>query len=387
MDSTISSALPMLMRSIRHPDSGLAALLGLIAGRSGSRGVGVLATHPEESPKIIAVGGRDAARIGPLGPVSWADGRFNSSGAISANALEGPWMEGDRIEWRSVHGNDAVLTLFSYGDSPDGSVLDDLAGPVYLLAELMLARRRSDSLCDQLKLERQDRALLAASLQHDLRTPLSGILGFARVLRQQDDMGSDEALDILDTIVSEAEHMAEIVADGLRREEFGPDAPLRLQPVRPTEIVENAAEAARQARSGNIILGVSHDSFISDPARLTRALLNLIDNAMKYSPDDKPVRVGGGLDGDHYRFVVADSGPGVPEDMVPTLFQPYSTDPSRPDGTGLGLHSVATIARELGGQVSYARREGWTTFSMWVSTHSNGKSHHVEPADVAEARR
>ena len=53
--------------------------------------------------------------------------------------------------------------------------------------------------------------------------------------------------------------------------------------------------------------------------------------------------------------------------MIATLFQPYTTDPHRNDGTGLGLHSVASIARELDGRVSYARHEGWTKFSLWVA--------------------
>ena len=46
------------------------------------------------------------------------------------------------------------------------------------------------------------------------------------------------------------------------------------------------------------------------------------------------------------------------------MFSPYVTDPSRDDGTGLGLHSVARLTEELGGKVSYARSSGWTRFSL-----------------------
>lgn len=186
-------------------------------------------------------------------------------------------------------------------------------------------------------------------------------------------------------IVAEAEQMTEMVADSLRRDEYGPDAPTQLQPVDPVDVAESVAEAARQARGGEVILGVSEQTLVTDKTRLTRALLNLVDNALKYTPDGSPVRVSGRRDGEHYKFVVADSGPGVPEDMIPALFRPFTTDPHRRDGTGLGLHSVATIAGELGGRVAYARRDGWTTFSLWISANegrpANGDSR--ELAEVA----
>jgi signal transduction histidine kinase len=275
------------------------------------------------------------------------------------------------VEWRSSPGSTAVLSLVACGTAIETEIFDDLAGPAFLMGELILVRNELDGLSDRLRRERQDRALIAASLQHDLRTPLSSILGFARILREDHDLGSQETAELLDLMVSEAEHMAELVADGLRREAAGPDSPLKLGAVDPAEVAANVAETARTSRHHDLVIGVERGSIVTDPARLTRALLNLVDNALKYSPEDVPVRLSGGRDGDHYLFVVADSGPGVSDEMVPTLFQPYTTDPARPDGTGLGLYSVATTARELGGRVSYARRGDWTTFSLWIPSLSD----------------
>lgn len=371
----LSSVLPTLLRSIRHPGSSLTALLALVSRQSEARAAAMFARSGDSEPQLIAVGGTNAGELGRLETAAWATGFLTASGSKRAEPSEGaPWEPDDQVVWRSVHGQGSLLTLIAYGRAPEEDVIEELASPSFLLAELTLARGHQQELEERLKSERQERALLAASLQHDLRTPLSGILGFARVLRQDDDMKPKEHSEILDTIISEAEHMAAIVEEGLRREEAGADTPPKLQPVSPREIVENVAEASARARQGEVVVDVEEGTFISDEARLTRALLNLVDNALKYSPTTSPVRVRGGFDGDHYTFDIADRGPGVPDEMVPTLFQPYSTDPSRVDGTGLGLHSVASIAGELGGRVCYARHDGWTVFTLSVATLSHRKS-------------
>lgn len=370
MNSMIEAALPLVMRSIRHPRSGLSGLLAMIAAESGADGVGLIAIYPDNAGQLLASGGREAPSFGLLGPIDWAVARFRVSGGISGGEEPGPWESGDQVEWRSSPGPTAVLSLVAYGATMNTEVLDVLSGPAFLMGEMIQVRHELDELSDRVRRERQDRALIAASLQHDLRTPLSSILGFARILREDENLDSDEVGELLDLMVSEAEHMAELVADGLRREAAGPDSPLKLAAVDPADVAANVAETARNSRHHELVIGVERGSIVTDGARLTRALLNLVDNALKYSPEDAPVRLSGGRDGEHYLFVVADSGPGVPDEMVSTLFQPYTTDPSRPDGTGLGLYSVATTARELGGRVSYARRGDWTTFSLWVPSLS-----------------
>jgi signal transduction histidine kinase len=371
MNPLLNAVLPLVMRAIRHPRSGLTALLAVLAEESGASSVGLIALYPDDAGQLLSSGGKDALAFGLPGPIDWAKPALRSSGSAVEGDPSGPWTAGQKVEWRSSPGSTAILSLVACGTAIETEVLDELAGLTFLMGELILVRNELDGLSDRLRRERQDRALIAASLQHDLRTPLSSILGFAKILRGEDDLGSEETTELLDLMVSEAEHMADLVADGLRREAAGPDSPLKLGAVDPAEVAANVVETARNSRHHDLVIGVERGSIITDPARLTRALLNLVDNALKYSPEDAPVRLSGGRDGDHYLFVVADSGPGVPDEMVPTLFQPYTTDPSRPDGTGLGLYSVATTARELGGRVAYARRGDWTTFSLWIPSLSD----------------
>lgn len=368
MNELIKGTLPILLRAVRHPVSCLTALLAMVASETSAAGVAMVAVDRGGNLRVLAAAGTEAARFESTDPANWYTDRLKSSGTIIDDRFESaPWSTTDVVCWRSTQSSDGLLTLVAYGVGLEQSAFEEAASVAFMIGELAIVSSQSHALRDQLLVERHDRALSAASLRHDLRTPLSSILGFAQVLREADDIPPEEALELLELIVVEAEHMANLVTEGLNRESGGEDAPLKLQPINPAEVAESVATAARESGQGGVMLDVSADSIITDPTRLTRGLLNLVDNAIKYSVDGEPVRVSGSMDGDHYKFVVADAGPGVPEDMVPTLFLPYTTDPNRVDGTGLGLFSVATIAKELGGRVAYARRGDWTTFSLWIS--------------------
>jgi two-component system sensor histidine kinase MprB len=155
-----------------------------------------------------------------------------------------------------------------------------------------------------------------------------------------------------------------MMTEALEKGEEGPDTPVRLREEELAEIARRAAGAARVGRGGEILIEVPEVRLVTDSGRVERALLNLLDNALKYSPTDQAVHLLGEANPDGFTLTVADAGPGVSPAVVPTLFSAYVTDPNRTGGTGLGLHSVARLARDLGGRVAYSRKEGWTRFSL-----------------------
>ncbi|HYH28493.1 MAG TPA: HAMP domain-containing sensor histidine kinase, partial [Actinomycetota bacterium] len=247
--------------------------------------------------------------------------------------------------------------------------LKNASAPVALLTTTLVATREVEALRKDLRQVRQDQTLLAAGLQHDLRTPLTSILGCARTLRDRGtSLSAEERTEMLDIIAGQAQRLSEMMSEALDQHREDPDAPVRLREVDVEELARRAAGAARVGRGGEILIEVGTHTVVTDSNRVERALLNLLDNALKYSPSDRAVHLIGEPTADGYAFTVADAGPGVTGSVVPTLFSAYSTDPNRHGGTGLGLHSVAGIAAELGGRVSYSRQSGWSRFTFCIPT-------------------
>jgi len=111
---------------------------------------------------------------------------------------------------------------------------------------------------------------------------------------------------------------------------------------------------------------------VADGARIDQVLTNLVVNSIRYT-DAGEVRVSMELVGDPpkgLRFVVADTGPGIPEDVLPTLFEPdkFLTAPARRgEGSGIGLAIVRTLVDHLGGTLRVASELGkGTTFTVEI---------------------
>jgi len=216
------------------------------------------------------------------------------------------------------------------------------------------------------------KSALIAGVSHDLRTPLTTIKALAHSLGEA---GSPEAL----VIEEEADRLNRLVADLLDLSRLNAGA----MPMRP-EI--NAAEdligAALRRVSGAIdpkrirVAAGSTGNGESDPVLLgrfdfvqsLRALVNLLENADKYSPSDESIEVSVARAGDRLRFAVADRGPGVEESEAGRIFEPFYRAPGvTPDagGAGLGLAIARRLAAEQGGDVLYeARRGGGSVFTL-----------------------
>ena len=226
-----------------------------------------------------------------------------------------------------------------------------------------------------------------ADISHELRTPLTTIRGNVDLLQRIG--GADQAS--LDAIRSETDRMIRLVGDLLLLAQADAGLPMRLEPI---AIDQLAGEVVRQLQVISGGARISLQSTVSeplcvegDPDRLRQLLLNLIDNAIKYTPAGSEVDVRVARENGSARVDVSDTGPGIPPEHlqpgpngVPLIFERfYRVEKSRTraagsngngrggSGTGLGLSIVYWIALAHSGRIEVQSDEGkGTTFTVWL---------------------
>ncbi|HEY6401100.1 MAG TPA: heavy metal sensor histidine kinase [Blastocatellia bacterium] len=199
-----------------------------------------------------------------------------------------------------------------------------------------------------------------ADASHELRTPLAIIRGEADVALSQD-RRTDEYCETLAIIQDEARHLSGIVEDmlSLARADAG-QRKLRLEELYFNDLVEECVHSAR-ALALNKRLSLNFESsdetaFRGDEDLLRRMVVNLLDNAIKYTPDGGSVSVKLWRDNGLVRLRVTDNGIGIPEEAAARVFERfYRVDKARSrgeGGSGLGLPIVKWIAEAHHGSVS-----------------------------------
>jgi two-component system OmpR family sensor kinase len=221
-----------------------------------------------------------------------------------------------------------------------------------------------DRLQERIRLERESEARMRrflADASHELRTPVTGILGHLEVLRRGAMDSRADLEESLGAMHLAAERMARLVADLLTLTRFEQaEARLRAEPMAAAELVRNAARAARPATHDHAVaLDPPADGLtvLGDRDASERILVNLLDNAAKYSPAGAPIAVRVRPAGDRIELLVADRGPGIPPDERERIFERlYRGDRSRANGAnrgaGLGLAICRALARGQGGDVT-----------------------------------
>jgi two-component system sensor histidine kinase KdpD len=184
------------------------------------------------------------------------------------------------------------------------------------------------------------RAAILNAVSHDLRTPLTGIKAAVSSLRQPDVAWSDkDQREFLETIEEEADRLNGLVGNILDMSRLQAGAvTLSLRPVGIDEVVPVAlgslppAETPVQVRIPDDLSRVR-----ADPAMLERALANVIDNAVAWSPTSQPVLVMASEADHSVELRVVDRGPGIPDDGKKLVFEPFQRLGDRPREGGLGL--------------------------------------------------
>jgi PAS domain S-box-containing protein len=209
-----------------------------------------------------------------------------------------------------------------------------------------------------------DRDLLLSSISHDLRTPLAGIKLTVDLLRRRlrrAEPNREQVLNGIDQIEASADRMTALIADLLDAAQLGGGlAALRREPV---DLVTLAKSAIAARADGPVRLeAAAPEAIISaDRVKLERVLANLLDNAIKYSPNGGEATVRVTLSPEWAEIAVRDRGIGVPAADLPRLFEPFFRAANARDrlpGTGIGLAGARRIAEQHGGAILVESVEG-----------------------------
>ncbi len=209
---------------------------------------------------------------------------------------------------------------------------------------------------------------LAASAVHEINNPLSGINALARLMGQELESGEidaaakDKFIYYLSLIDSESARCSGIVRDLLHfaRQTRGIRSEFQLN-----ELIEKAVHFVRfrldsQKIEARTELDPGLPPMMGDQSKVEQCLLNLIFNAIDAMPDGGELALRTSLDhrsGLQIRLDVADSGVGIPEEIIPLIFEPFYSTKTHDRGVGLGLAVVYGIVKEHGGSVYVKKSE------------------------------
>jgi two-component system, OmpR family, sensor histidine kinase MprB len=197
---------------------------------------------------------------------------------------------------------------------------------------------------------------LVADASHELRTPLTSIRTNVELLARADAMAPDERARMVDDVVAQLEELTMLVADLV---ELGRDGerPEEIEDVRLDVLVADSVERVRRRAPTREFDLVLEPSLVrGSPARLDRAIVNLLENAVAWGPDSEPIEVSV-ADG---IVSVRDHGPGIGGEDAERLFDRFYRSArarGRP-GSGLGLAIVRQVAETHGGKASVERADG-----------------------------
>jgi two-component system sensor histidine kinase KdpD len=299
--------------------------------------------HETGSRRVRGAEGRDL--LVAYAPVQVADAGWG----VLVYQPAGPVFESP---WRQLRTSLVLLILA-------GGVTAALAW--YSAANLSRAAERQAAALASAHRAGQVRDEFLASASHELRTPLSHIKGFASSLRQTDVQWDEETRrEFLTEIEDETDRLAKMIGDLLdmsRIESGGMDSPVRV-PVMVTALVDGGVDRVRallRGREIDVDLPADLPPVLADAGLIERVIGNLVENAAKYAPPDRPIRVAAVAEDDAIEVRVEDEGPGIPPEYLEQVFDKFfrvkGAGRSPIPGTGLGLAICRAIIQTHGGRI------------------------------------
>ncbi len=232
-----------------------------------------------------------------------------------------------------------------------------------LLRQKDLEKEKTETALKSAEASNLSKRYFLANMSHEIRTPMNGIIGLASLLKKTE--LSEEQLDFLDSIEISADNLITILNDIL---DFSKIEANKLALVPETFnleklVIEVNSLFKAKIREKKIVWKLSFDPKLpkwiyTDPIRLKQVLVNLIGNAVKFTPTSGSIHLDILLEHVineiyHIRFVVTDTGIGIPDDKLKLLFQPFEqadrTTTRKFGGTGLGLTISDRLVKMMGG--------------------------------------
>ncbi len=260
-------------------------------------------------------------------------------------------------------------------------------GTVYAFHDLTEERR-----LEQLKAD------FIATVSHELRTPLAAVHGAAKTLLRDDvDLGHEVSRQLLDLVSEQSDRLARMVEDILLASRLeSPELELATEHVDVGELAAEAIAGVRVQADERLALELNVTPSLSpvaaDRDKLRQVLVNLVANAVKYSPAGGRIEVEAWDDDEHVRIVVRDQGLGIAPSEQGRIFEKfYRADANMTrgvSGSGLGLYITRELVHRMGGSISVESEPGkGSTFLVTLPVAAAGSRAGREASPTRPAER
>lgn len=265
---------------------------------------------------------------------------------------------------------DQIATLAIIAESPTRSFTDqelELTRGIADITALALGNAGSfqqlEESTERLRALDEMKTMFLEAVSHDLRTPLSTVLGAALTLQAGTaPLGSSEATDLLDRLVANARKLERLLTDLLDLDRLmrGIAEPNR-RATNLTQLITDAVEDADFLGDHDVELDLDPVGGMLDAAKVDRIVENLLINAVRHTPEQARIWVRLRQEEEDAVLTVEDEGPGIPAEARETIFEPFRQGPEpnrHSPGVGIGLSLVARFAELHGGLAWVEDRDG-----------------------------
>lgn len=243
----------------------------------------------------------------------------------------------------------------------------------------LLAKQSLEEALKIANIANQSKSTFIANMSHDIRTPMNSIVGLC-TLMQRDIDDKEKLNEHIQQITLTSRHMLTLINDILDMSKIDTgEATLNMNEIEVVELIKDinssiAPQARAKKQSFKTTCAIKTEKFIGDKVRIKRVMLNILSNAVRYTPEggqinftvqqlSRPSRKFV-----YMQFIVKDNGVGMSEQFVKKIFEPYSREMSgeaNNHGTGLGMAVAKNLIDLMGGTISVESHEGeGSTFAV-----------------------